>query len=110
MPCFWPLGVLFFGFLAMVPAQAQNDGTIAYEHAPDGQAPWPVIDIYSSAADGTNVKALTRDGHSHSPSWSPDGRRILFIHDAALRTKPAYRESKKFESYHSVELYVMDRD
>jgi Tol biopolymer transport system component len=55
-------------------------------------------------------KALTSDGHSHTPAWSPDGRRILFIHDSALQTKPAYREEKGFESYHPVELSVMDRD
>jgi Tol biopolymer transport system component len=81
-----------------------------YTHAPDESAPWPVTDIYSMRGDGSNVKALTNDGHSHSPIWSPDGRRILFIHDSALRTKPAYREPKEFESYHSVELYVMDAD
>ena len=91
-------------------AQRQSAGTIAYDHAPDGSAPWPVTDIYSIRADGSNVKVLTHDGHSHSPSWSPDGRRILFIHDSALRTKPAYREAEGFESYHPVELYVMDAD
>lgn len=53
---------------------------------------------------------LTNDGHSHTPAWSPDGRRILFVHDSTLQTKPAYREEKEFESYHSVELYVMDKD
>jgi Tol biopolymer transport system component len=66
------------------------------------------------AADGSGIKALTKDGRldpvDHGPSWSPDGRRILFIHDAALRTKPAYLETKEFESYHPVELYVMNRD
>jgi Tol biopolymer transport system component len=61
-------------------------------------------------ADGRNVKPLTHDGHSHTPSWSPDGRRILFVHDSALQTKPAYREAKEFESYHPVELQVMDKD
>lgn len=95
---------------SLVLAQRQNVGTIVYTHAPDGTAPWPVTDIYSMGADGSNVKALTKDGHSHGPSWSPDGRRILFIHDSTLRTKPAYREQKEFESHHPVELYVMDTD
>jgi TolB protein len=91
-------------------AQRHNVGTIVYMHAPEEGAPWPITDIYSMGADGNNIKALTNDGHSHTPAWSPDGRRILFIHDSTLRTKPAYREQKGYESYHPVELYVMDKD
>ena len=91
-------------------AQSHSVGTIVYMRAPEGNAGWPVTDIYSMAGDGSNVKALTNDGHSHTPGWSPDGRRILFVHDSALRTKPAYREQKGFESNHPVELYVMDND
>jgi Tol biopolymer transport system component len=97
-------------FQPFASAQQHSVGTIVYTHAPDGSAPWPVTDIYSMGADGSNVKALTNDGHSHSPAWSPDGRRILFVHDSTLRTKPAYREQKGFESYHPVDLYVMDKD
>ena len=63
-----------------------------------------------ASRDGANVKALTNDGHSHDPSWSPDGRQILFVHDSALSTRPPSREQKGFESYHPVELYVMDKD
>ena len=96
--------------LPFASAQQHSGKTIVYMHAPDGSAPFPVTDIYSMGGDGNNVKALTKDGHSHNPSWSPDGRRILFVHDSALETKPAYREQKGFESYHPVELYVMDKD
>ncbi len=102
------------GIAALFPlaafTQQQNTGTIVYTHAPDDSAPWPVNDIYTMRGDGSNVKALTNDGHSHSPSWSPDGRQILFIHDSALGTKPAYRETKEFESHHPIKLYVMDAD
>jgi Tol biopolymer transport system component len=91
-------------------SQRPSVGTIVYAHAPGGSAPWPVEDIYSIGADGSHEKALTKDGHSHNPSWSPDGRRILFIHDSALGTTPPYRETKGFESYHPVELSVMDAD
>lgn len=98
-------GLLLFGFLLSASAQQPNAGTIVYEHAPNGQAPWPVIDIYSMSADGNNVRALTRDGHSHSPAWSPDGRRILVIHDTTLQ-----RKSKELDSHHPVELCVMDRN
>jgi len=91
------------------PANKESAGTIVYEHAPEGRAPWPILDIYSVDADGKNVRALTNDGHSHTPSWSPDGGRILFIHDANLQAKPPYDEHGH-ESNHPVELYVMDRD
>jgi len=87
--------------------------TIVYERVPENSGTWPIIDIYSVNEDGTDGMALTHDGHSHSPSWSPDGRHILFIHDAALQ-KPdpygPYREHAEFKSHHAVELYEMNRD
>lgn len=82
---------------------------ILFTHAPNDGPPWPVEDVYSMNADGSGVKALTNDGHSHAAVWTSDGRGILFVHDAALQasTRP---EQKGFESYHSVELFRMDRD
>lgn len=41
---------------------------------------------------------------------SPDGKRVLFVHDSAVQTALAYREQKQYETHHPVELYVMDRD
>lgn len=96
--------------LAVIASGQQNTATIVFIHAPDGGPPWPVEDIYAMNADGTNVRALTNDGHSHRPVWSPDGKRILFVHDSALQTSAAPREEKQYESHHPVELYVMDRD
>jgi Tol biopolymer transport system component len=93
-------------FVASSAAQ-QRAGTIVFTHAPDGGPPWPIEDIYAMDADGANVRALTQDGHSHNPVWSPDGRQILFVHDSALRT-PARQEDKQFESHHPVELELMD--
>src|SRR5579864_2825224 len=83
-------------FQPLASAQQQSVGTIVYMRAPEGSAGWPVTDIYSMAGDGSNVKALTNDGHSHTPAWSPDGRRILFVHNSALK--------------HPIELQVMDKD
>ena len=97
-------------FPSAAQAKKQSAGTIVFIHAPDGGAPWPVEDVYSMDADGTNVKALTNDGHSYTPAWSPDGRRILFIHDSILGSRPPYREPEGFESYHPVELYMVNKD
>jgi Tol biopolymer transport system component len=91
-------------------AQKESVGSIVYEHAPDGRAPWPTTDIYSVEADGTNNRALTQDGHSHTPSWSPDGKHILFVRDAALTNPPPYRENQESVSHHPIELCLMDRD
>jgi Tol biopolymer transport system component len=103
------LGVIWAAIL-VVCAQAQTSGVIAYTHAPDGGPPWPAQDIYAIRADGSAEQALTRDGHSHHPSWSPDGKRILFIHDAVLSAKPLYRENEETKSHHPIELSVMDAD
>jgi TolB protein len=83
---------------------------IVFTHAPDGGPFLPIEDIYTMADDGTNVRALTSDGHSHDPAWSPDGKRILFVHDAALQATPASASKKESDSHRPVELYVMDRD
>ena len=98
---------VFLAFLGTTTLLAQP--AIVYTHAPNGGPPWPVEDVYSMNADGSNAKALTNDGHSHNAVWSPDGKRVLFIHDAALQTEPDYA-GKGLESSHPVELYVMDRD
>lgn len=82
--------------------------TIAFTRAPDATAPWPTTDVYVMNGDGSGVRALTRDGHSHNPSWLPDGRRILFVHDSTLQGRPAYPEPLEFASHHPVELQVMD--
>lgn len=81
---------------------------IAYTRATG--RPWPVQNVCTIRADGSGGRCLTNDGHSHDPAWSPDGKRILFIHDSALKQKPAYRETDEFRSHHSVELSVMGAD
>jgi len=96
-------------FHPIAMAQQEGGGTIVFTHAPDGGPPWPVEDIYAMDADGSNVRALTRDGHSHDPAWSSDGRHVLFVHDSVLQ-RPAHKEDKQFESHHPVELDVMDQD
>jgi Tol biopolymer transport system component len=97
--------------LALVTCgQAQTPGMVAYTCAPDGGPPWPAQDICIVRISGSLPQHLTGDGHSHDPSWSPDGKQILFIHDAPLRIKPAYRETEEGKSHHPTELSVMDAD
>lgn len=45
---------------------------------PEDRPVYPLRDIYSVRPDGTNLKALTTNGNSVLPNWSPDGQRILF--------------------------------
>jgi Tol biopolymer transport system component len=72
---------------------------ILFTHVPRGSlesphAPW---NIYSIHTDGTQLRVLTTDDQSRSPSWSPDGRHIIYIHYDGFQASP-------------VDLYVMDSD
>jgi Tol biopolymer transport system component len=94
----------------MACAQAQSPSTIAYTCAPDGGPPWPVQDVCTVRISSSAPQNLTGDGHSHDPSWSPDGKWILFIHDAPLSTKPEYRETEESKTRHAIELSVIGAD
>src|SRR5205814_8632065 len=37
-------------------------------------------------ADGGNARVLTRDPVEFAPSWSPDGKRLVFVHDTQSGT------------------------
>ncbi len=95
---------LFFGPMALAgaaPTSKGLTGRIVFDHCPDRDIEdhsKAHNDIYSVNADGTQLQALTKDGKSHNPSWSADGRRILYIHDTAWPSRLPN------------ELYVMDSD
>ena len=56
-------------------------------------------EIYVMDADGSNQLNLTNNPHNdRSPSWSPDGRRIVFQSD------------RDNDRDHNIEIYVMDAD
>lgn len=99
-----------FAFALIACAKAQTTTPIAYSRAPAGAPPWPIQNICTIQADSSGDRCLTADGHSHHPSWSPDGKRILFIHDASLSSPPPYRETEEFRTHHPVELSIMDAD
>ena len=62
----------------------------------------PVPEIYVMDADGRNQQRLTENRHIDSqPSWSPDGKRIVFVSD---------RDGHVMHGIPTYEIYVMDAD
>ena len=65
---------------------------------------FPTSEIYVMDADGENPQNLTNNRHDdRSPSWSPDGKRIVFI---------SYRDGHFIGDFELItsEIYVMDVD
>ena len=89
--------------LLMVCVDAQ--ARIAFASNRDGQVHAilrvPVSEIYVMDADGGNEQRLTQNKHIDAqPSWSPDGKRIVFASD----------RDKDGDDPHNYEIYVMDAD
>ena len=76
--------------MVVVDAQAQ----IAFMSQRDGNP-----EIYVMDTDGGNLRRLTNHpGWDFSPSWSPDGKRIVFESD------------RDNDRDHNIDIYVMDAD
>jgi Tol biopolymer transport system component len=58
-------------------------------------------------ADGTNIRALTNDGKSRSPTWSSDGTQIAFV---SVKNSRCGRVFLAGYSFCTSELYVMNAD
>ena len=65
---FWP---------SILPAVAPDGSAIVFSRSKLG---W---DVYRMNPDGSGVKSLTSVGGNCRPDWSPDGKRIAFVSDAA---------------------------
>ena len=59
-----------------IPGSCANPLELVLARESDGQ-------IYRARSDGSGFTRLTRTGQNWGPVWSPDGRRIAFIRDAA---------------------------
>ena len=67
-------------------------------HVPEGRV-FHTYEIYVMDADGGNQQKLTNHpSDDRSPSWSPDGKRIVFSSD------------RDNDRNHNIEIYVMDAD
>lgn len=75
------IAVLSGALLAVSPASAAfpgHDGGIAFVRGHQ---------IYTIGPDGGSLTQLTSDGQNYRPKWSPDGRRVAFIHKTATGAK-----------------------
>ena len=81
----------------MVAVDAQ--GQIAFVSRRDGNA-----EIYVMDADGENQRRLTQNADAdYQPSWSPDGKRIVFCSDRD-------GHPDRVPGWFTCEIYVMDAD
>ena len=97
--------------LGVTLLMAEAQGQIAFVSGRDGQVQddipgipnIPALEIYVMDADGGNQRRLTNNPASdHSPAWSSDGKRIVFVSE-----RDGHVNVHGWPTY---EIYVMDAD
>ena len=90
------------------PAWSPDGKRIAFTSYRDGHVHaihgWPTAEIYVMDTDGGNPQNLTNDlNDDRHPSWSPDGKRIVFSSE---------RDGHFIGDFEEItsEIYVMDAD
>jgi WD40-like Beta Propeller Repeat len=85
--------MLVAGLVAVAASASPSHASTA--HASSAAAAYPGEDgriafvranqVWSMSRSGTDLKQLTTSGRNYRPKWSPDGKRIVFIHEVGGR-------------------------
>ena len=71
-------------YMVSPPRFAPDNQTIVFD-ANHGESNEPTVDVFKVGLTGKDpVKPLTRNGHSSEPTFTPDGKHIIYVSDAAV--------------------------